>query len=189
MKLFAHYTFTGFSNSYLIGPDQGGEAVLIDPGFFNVSLLKMVEDSGFDLSYILITHAHESHISALRTIFKIYSPSLFSANPKIHDQSCEAVREGEPLTLGEFPFSVLATPGHSPDSVTYVLGRYLFTGDTLFAGSIGSTHDEISRALLVSSIRGKILTLEDDYTVFPGHGPPTTVGIERRLNPEIQERY
>lgn len=187
MKFFAHYTFTGFSNSYLIGPDNGGEAVLIDPGLFDVSMLKTVEDNGFDLRYILITHAHDSHINGLKTILKIYSPILFSAHPRIRNKSSKATHEGDNLKLGEFSINVLETPGHSPDSVTYRVGSYLFTGDTLYAGSIGSSGDGTSQALLLASIREKIFSQSDDCTIFPGHGPPTTVGIERRLNPELQK--
>jgi glyoxylase-like metal-dependent hydrolase (beta-lactamase superfamily II) len=187
MKFFFHYTFSGFSNSYLIGPDEGGDAILIDPGLFDVAMLKSVEENGFDLRYILITHAHDSHINGLKTILKIYSPVLFSANRRIQNQISEATHEGQTLKLGKFSINVLETPGHSPDSVTYRIGRHLFTGDTLYAGSVGICPDVASRALLISSIREKILVQGDDCTVFPGHGPPSTVGIERRMNPAVQE--
>lgn len=187
MKIFANYTFSRLSNSYLIGPDKGGDAVLVDAGLFSVSLLKLVEDSNFDLRYILLTHAHDAHTDAVNTIMRIYEPTILGLAHNVRNYSVERIEEGKPLCLGEFSFNVFATPGHSPDSAVFKLDRFLFTGDTLYAGSIGRTHDDISRALIISSISEKVLSLDDDHFVFPGHGPPSTVGIERNINPELRE--
>ena len=91
------------------------------------------------------------------------------------------------LELAGFAFRVLETPGHSNDSVCYLHDRFLFTGDTLAAGTIGDTDTGFERALLLTSIRKKLLSLEPNVFVFPGHGPPTRLEIERRTNPLLTE--
>ncbi len=82
---------------------------------------------------------------------------------------------------------VLWTPGHSPDSVVYHMPPYLFTGDTLQAGALGSTTSAAARQQLLKSIRREILSLDDETIIFPGHGPPSKVGVERALNPDLRE--
>jgi len=187
VKFFTHYACTGYCNSYLVGPDGKGDAVLIDPGNFDAPLLNFIEENGFNLRYVLITHAHDGHINALETILKIYEPSLFYFGHSVLGHPTLQIKEGEDLELGEFTFKVLETPGHSGDSVVYKLNELLFTSDTLFAGSIGSTPDEFSKGLLLASLNEKILTLDDEHIIFPGHGPPSKIGIERHLNPDLLE--
>jgi glyoxylase-like metal-dependent hydrolase (beta-lactamase superfamily II) len=80
---------------------------------------------------------------------------------------------------------VKKAPAHSGDSLLFIINNFIFTGDTLFSGSIGSTTDTISHELMLSIINDKILSLNDEYFIFPGHGPPTKVGIERILNPDL----
>jgi len=185
MRLYTHYTHTGFCNSYLIGPDGGGDAILVDPGVFDAHLLSLIEDSGLYLRYILVTHAHDGHVGGIRTIQKIYESLIFYYGHSVLNTPTTRVREGEDLELGEFRVQVLETPGHSGDAVVYKLDRLLFTGDTLLAGSIGSTPDDFSKGVLISSINEKILALDDEHFIFPGHGPPSKVGIERLLNPDL----
>ncbi len=187
MKFFTHYTHTGFCNTYLIGPEKKGDAILIDPGVFDTSLLNMIEGNGLYLRYILLTHAHDGHINGINTIMKIYETTIFYFGHSVLDLPTTRVREGEDLELGEFTISVLETPGHSGDSVVYKLDKFLFTSDTLLAGKIGYTQDEFSKGLLLSSINEKILPLDDEHFIFPGHGPPSKIGIERHLNPELLE--
>ncbi len=82
---------------------------------------------------------------------------------------------------------MLATPGHSNDSACFHIGRMLFTGDTLSAGGIGETSSGYERALLLSSINSKLLDLPGGVFVFPGHGPPSTLEVERRFNPYLAD--
>ena len=187
MRFFTHYTHTGFCNTYLIGPDHGGDAVLIDPGVFDAPLLSAIEENDLYLRYVLLTHAHEGHINGIKTIRKIYDATLYYFGHSVLDVPTTMAREGDGLELGEFTFDVIETPGHSGDSVVFKLDRFLFTGDTLMAGKIGYTPDEFSKGLLLSSINEKILPLDDEYFIFPGHGPPSKIGIERHLNPELLE--
>ena len=187
MKLFAHYTYSSLSNSYLVGPDEGGDAILIDAGLFNIPLLRLIENNGYTITSILITHAHEAHTGAIQTIMKIYDPTIYAANPNVENFPTKVTGEGNTLKLGDFTFNVYNIPGHSPDSLVYRLDRYIFTGDTLLAGSIGRTQDEISQSLLISSIREKILTFDDEHLIFPSHGPPSKLGVERRVNPALSK--
>ncbi len=188
MKFFTHFSVVGFSNSYLIGPDKGGDAVLIDPGMFDVKLLHLIESNNLYVKYILITHAHIAHFQGIKTILKIYEAQIFSHRDSIMDIPSVKVGEMDRIKVGEFEFDVYETPGHSSDSLLYVLNKFLFTGDTLTAGSIGSTDNGYAKGLMLSSIRKKILTFDDSYFIFPGHGPPTTIGIERRTNPYLQDK-
>jgi glyoxylase-like metal-dependent hydrolase (beta-lactamase superfamily II) len=185
LRFFAYYSLAGFSNSYLLGPEGGGDAVLIDPGIFDVALLNLVEGNKLYIRYVLVTHSHTSHVDGLRTILKIYQSSVFCRQPSLLDYPTTEVREGQGLELGEFRFKLFEVPGHSSDSMVFKLNDLLFTGDALMSGSIGSTADEFARAMLVAHIREKILTLDDNTLIFPGHGPPTKVSIERTHNPGL----
>ncbi len=186
MRFFSNVSITNFSNSYLIGPDQGEEAVLIDPGIFNVDLLNLIEDHKFYIRDVLITHAHNAHIQGIKTLLKIYEATIHSLNPTILEVPTRQIHIGEQLKLRDCLIEVLETPGHSSDSVCFRLGRLLFTGDTLTAGMIGTTASGYERALLLTSIREKLLSLDDNTFVFPGHGPPTKIGIERKCNPYLK---
>lgn len=188
MKFFSHLAVEGFSNSYLLAPDNGGDAVLIDPGTFDIQLLKLIEDNKLYVKSILISHAHSAHIKGITTILKIYRADIYSYRNNILGFNSNEIREGDTLTLSTFNFKVIETPGHATDSVVFLMDNFLFTGDTLTAGMIGSTLDGYSRGLLLSSIHKKILTLPDNYFIFPGHGPPSKIKIERELNPFLQEK-
>ena len=187
MQLFSHFSVLDFSNSYLLGPDGGGDAVLIDPGIFDAPLLRQIEDHGLYVRYVLITHAHNAHINGLKTLLKIYDARLFGHHPSVLDFPCTPVVEGPPLQAGGFTFEVFETPGHSSDSLCYRLDRLLFTGDTLTAGSVGSTDNGYARGIQLASIREKLLRLPDDTIIFPGHGPPSRIGIERAFNPHLKQ--
>ena len=186
MKFFSYFSVTELSNTYLIGSDDGGDAIIIDPGVFDEGLLKLIEDYRFYVRYVLITHAHHPHVSGLKTILKIYEVSIFCYDPGILDPPAHHIKGGNRLKLGEFSIEVIETPGHSNDSLSYKIGRLLFTGDALTAGSIGKTTGYFEGALLLSSIRKKLFDLDDNTLIFPGHGPPTTIGIEKKLNPYLK---
>ncbi len=187
MRLFPHFSFLDFSNSYLIGPDQGGAAVLIDPGIFDAGLLRLIEDNNYYVRYVLVTHGHASHTRGLKTLLKIYDAQVFAFNPFIQDFPAVQVREGKRQHVGEFLFKIIETPGHSDDSLCFKLNQFLFTGDTLTAGSI-SKNPVYAKDTLISTIRKKLLVLDDDTLIFPGHGPPSRIAIEREFNPCLQEK-
>jgi len=187
MRLFPHFSFLDFSNSYLIGPDKGGNAVLIDPGIFDAGLLRLIEENNFYVRYVLVTHAHGSHTKGLTTLLKIYDAQVFAFNPFIRDFPVVKVREGKRQRVGDFFFEIIETPGHSDDSLCFKLNQFLFTGDTLTAGFI-SKNPGYAKDTLITTIKKKLMTLDDDTIIFPGHGPPSRIAIERKFNPHLQEK-
>jgi hydroxyacylglutathione hydrolase len=186
MKIFTYYSVTDFSNTYLLGPSGHGDAVLIDPGEFDLGLLKLIEKNGYHIRHILISHAHNAHINGIRTLMKIYQSRIYSFNATVLDYPAQPVRDGDCLLLGEFSIEVIETPGHSDEALCFRLGRLLFTGDTLTAGQIAETDNPAQRDLLIDSIRRKLFTLEDCTFIFPGHGPPSRLEIEKKLNPFLR---
>jgi hydroxyacylglutathione hydrolase len=188
VKFSSLFSSVGFSNSYLIGPEGGGEAILIDPGVFDAQLLQAVEGSRLSVRRILVTHAHNAHINGITTLLKVYDAEIYSNQPSVLDFPAHHIQEGDSLEFGEFTVRVLETPGHSIDSLCFLLSRFLFTGDTLNSGGIGRVRDGYARGLLLSSIRKRILPLGDDVFLFPGHGPPSKIGIERAFNPYLREK-
>lgn len=188
MKFFSLFSSTGMSNSYLIGPDTGGDAILVDPGVFDAPLLQAVEGNRLSVRWILVTHAHNAHVNGIRSLLKVYDAAIYANQPSILDFPASHVEEGNLLSLGGFHVRVLETPGHSIDSVSFFLGHMLFTGDLLSAGAIGTTRDGYARGLLLATVRRKLLPLGDEVLVFPGHGPPSKIGIEKLYNPFLGEK-
>ncbi|MBN1834794.1 MAG: MBL fold metallo-hydrolase [Spirochaetales bacterium] len=187
MRLYSYFSIINFSNSYLLGPDGPGDAVLIDAGIFDTGLLSLIEEHGFYLRHVLLTHGHRAHVNGISTLLKVYDATVHCHDPEQLSFPAQAVRESRSLKVAGFEFRVLETPGHSSDSVCYLSEQLLFTGDTLSAGRIGETDTAFERALLLTSIRKKILSLGQDVFIFPGHGPPTRLEVERLLNPALAQ--
>ena len=196
------------TNCYLLGDEQSRQAVVIDPGAEGGRICGRIRDLGLDLSAILITHAHSDHTMAawtlkeqlggeiylnpedkptlLEVIFGLASRFLPEVRPVSPGQVDRKLSQGDQLQFGSLHIEVLATPGHTPGHVAFYLSDagMLFSGDTVFAGSIGRTDFAGgSFEQLMESIRNRILTLPDDTFIYPGHGPRTTVGRERKHNP------
>jgi hydroxyacylglutathione hydrolase len=189
MKVFFHFSVEGFSNTYLIGPEEGGEAILIDPGKLDVPLLQLIESNGYTISSILITHAHEAHVRGVRTILKVYDAMLYGMSRTVCEHDCHKVVDGEEFSASGFPVRVIGLPGHSSDSAVYKIGMMLFTGDCLEAGRIGKTPHIYAQALLADSIKERLFSLGPGHLVFPGHGPPSTLEAEMRYNPDLNREY
>lgn len=177
------FSAVGFSNAFLVGPRGGGDALLVDPGEFDAAMLQAIEANRLRLRWILVTHAHRAHIAGLRGLRRVYDPEIYCNQPSVLEEPARHVQDGDRLSLGEISVEVIELPGHSIDSLCFQIGGMVFTGDTLSAGGIGRTRDARAEGLLRSGIRERLLGLGDDVLVFPGHGPPSLIGIERRFNP------
>jgi hydroxyacylglutathione hydrolase len=188
MKLFYHFIPIGFTNAYLVGPDGPGDAILIDPGGFDVNLLTLIEHHGYYIRSVLVTHEHEDHTRGIKTIRKVYDAEIFAANPLINDYPVTQILPDTEYTISGFTFKVIGVPGHSGDSVAFLLDHVLFIGDSLNAGLIGTTYNSYAKALLLKNLHEKILTLPDSVIVLPGHGPPTTIYSEKMFNPVLKEQ-
>lgn len=191
------------SNCFILGDEESGEAVVIDPGGDGEMILKAISRKSWKVTAILNTHAHFDHIAANAIVKngtgaplmapKDDSPFMAQAHVSARmyglevDSSPEADRlldDGDSIMLGNEKIQVVSTPGHTPGGATFVTSIGVFPGDSIFAGSIGRTDlPGGDYDTLISSIRKQILSLDDDTPVYPGHGPATTVGRERSHNP------
>jgi hydroxyacylglutathione hydrolase len=189
MKLYQHYSVYGFANSYLLGDDETKQALIVDPGEFNAGMLNHVERNGYYVRAILITHNHVHHVRGLKTLLKIYEAEIFAANSRVMGVSCRVVKDGERFAIAGFRADAFSVPGHSSDSMVYRIDKLLFTGDALHAGVIGRTLSPFNAELLIDRLKTRILGLGDDLVVLPGHGPPSTLGVERRFNLGLEAGY
>ena len=188
------------TNCYILEDEKARAAAIIDPGDEAGRILQVIEDDGLAVKYILLTHGHYDHTTAVPQLHKalpqaeIYihradangaGSQLFPLAGQIPD--LKFYDEGDTLALGDMTIQVLHTPGHSKGSVTLKVGDVLFCGDTLFAGSCGRTDlAGGSYAEIMASLK-KLGQLPGDYHVCPGHDVTSTLERERRSNPFLRE--
>ncbi len=189
MKLLSHFPAIGVSNTYIIGPVNGGQAILVDPGRFDVTLLELIENNDFYITTVLITHDHDNHTKGLKTLMKVYDAEIIAGNKRIYDFESKPVIGGMRINASGFTVEVIDVEGHSTDSRVFKIGAYLFTGDVLSAGRVGSSLTSDTRKLLLQSTHSKIISLREDLLILPGHGPPTTISAEKRWNPDFNRGY
>lgn len=193
-------------NCYLYACPQTREAVIIDPGDEPERILATIEEFQLIPKYIVNTHGHIDHVCAIDAVSQRYPVPLaihpadvfmytdeqmarrFGYTPPLVQRKPDILlQEGDKITFGTLSLEVLHTPGHSPGSISLISRPYcVFSGDTLFNRSIGRT-DLVGGSYeeIVSSIRNKLYTLEDELVVFAGHGAPTTIIEEKYENPFV----
>jgi hydroxyacylglutathione hydrolase len=196
-------------NCSILGDEATREAIVIDPGDEIDRVRAILQQHRLQVKYIVATHAHIDHVGGIQKLQQATGASVLmhaADLPLYQNLAAQAawlgiespgtvqlkdfLKEGDVLRVGSFSLEVLSTPGHSPGSISLLLsgeGQKLFSGDTLFKGSIGRTdlwggdyHQ------ILASIRNKLLPLSDETPVFPGHGPSTTLGEERESNPFLK---
>ncbi len=188
-------------NAYLLADPATKVACLIDPGADHKKIKDFINKNGLNLKFIINTHGHGDHIGSNGNFdVPIYIHSLdknFLTDPKknlsllfmFNIKSPEAARlleDGDVVNLGSLSLKVIHTPGHTPGSISLKLDGIIFTGDTLFNNGVGRTDFEYGdEAALFDSIKKKLMTLADDTVIYPGHGEPSTIGDERRGNPNL----
>ncbi|MBP5569100.1 MAG: MBL fold metallo-hydrolase [Treponema sp.] len=179
MKVYFYLNYQGFSNCYLVVNEEAKEAVIIDPGEISEQLISQIEENNLKLSAVLITHNHGSHVDGIKTLQKIYSPKIYAADWEVAGSETNVITGDGKIRIAKMVIHYMAAPGHTADSVIWKIGNILFTGDVLFAGSIGSTNSSYSEFILKSNIEEKIFSQQDGLIVMPGHGPPTTLGAAK----------
>jgi len=192
-------------NCYILGDEETKEAVVIDPGGDEDEILEALAFHSLKLKLIIDTHGHFDHVDANQPLkdatgaqiaihaldaHMLSQPSaeamFFTGNRLRLSAADILLKENDVLTFWPYRLKVLHTPGHTPGHITLLMENQplLYVGDLLFQGSIGRTDfPGGSFDALISSVKTKIFPLGDHYTVFPGHGPVTTVGQERKYNP------
>ena len=182
MKVYFHFNIDGFSNCYVVTNEKTMEALIIDPGIITKEILEQVESGPYNLTAVLITHSHKSHIRGLATLKKIYKPKVYSADFDI-SASEETLINGDGIIYAAgLQIKHIALPGHSADSMAYKIGHIIFTGDSIYAGMISNTSSTYARQTLISNLTSKILSQQDDLVLMPGHGPPSTLAAEKNFN-------
>jgi glyoxylase-like metal-dependent hydrolase (beta-lactamase superfamily II) len=195
-------------NCTILGDEESGEAIVIDPGDEVARIHNRLTELGLTLKQILLTHAHIDHVGGALKLKRLTgAPIYLNENdmPQLEMMDAQAawlgiqppetappdegLSDGQIVGLERFPAQVLHTPGHTQGSVCLHFAplKLLVAGDTLFAGSIGRT-DLWGGSLdqIIDSLKSKLLHLPDDTVVHPGHGPTTSIGHERHTNPYLQ---
>jgi len=195
-------------NCFILADEKTREAVVIDPGDDAQDILLIIKEKGLKVLYIVNTHGHFDHIGANKAIKEATgaeilihegdsavlasAPSqsaMFGMKSVSSPSADRFVKHGDVIRAGEVSLKVLHTPGHSPGGICLLEEGIVFTGDALFAGSIGRTDfPGGDLATLLRSIKTNLLTLPDDTKVFSGHGPASTIGDERRENPFLNDQ-
>jgi hydroxyacylglutathione hydrolase len=180
------------TNCYVVGCEETREAAVIDPGMDSEReaepILDFIKQNSLHIKYIINTHGHPDHVAGNTIIKKATgAPILIHESNSENVQADTKLHDGNILQVGTLKLVVLHTPGHTPDGISLLGENLVFTGDALFAGSVGRTdflggsYEELMR-----SIKTKLLAIPDRFKVYSGHGPSTTIGDEKKSNPFLQ---
>lgn len=193
------------SNCYILG--KNGEGVIIDAGVDAEQVFKAVEKMGLKIKYIILTHGHIDHICSVDELREklnakvmihesdanallepVLNGSAIFHHKKLAFKSADVLlKDTDLLEVGGLKLEIIHTPGHSPGCICIKVDKFLFTGDTLFKGAIGRTDFEnASTKDIINSIKNKLITLGNDMVIYPGHGEPSTIGLEKAHNPFVR---
>ena len=184
--------------AYIVMDEDTKDAFIVDPGGNGELIEAEVKALDADIKYILLTHGHFDHVGAVEYIADKFNVPFYiskedeewiSKDNYVFGNLRKAdgyLSEGDSLKIGNKDVKVIRTPGHTPGGLCFLVGKDLFTGDTLFRGSVGRTDfPGGNSADLISSIKEKLVPLEDDIRVYPGHGDSSTIGFEKEINPYL----
>ena len=182
------------TNTYILYNEGEQKCLVIDPGYEPHQISRYLGELGLEPEAILLTHGHFDHVGAVRALVADFDcdvymndrentmPAMMTAGPLYYTHSYD---EGDALTLAGMPFTVLATPGHTPGSVCLDFGQHLFTGDTLFAGSCGRTDLPGGDVMQLRQSLARLAELEKHCWIHAGHGPGSHLVKEKECNPYL----
>ena len=182
---------TWLSNAYLLGDKPGGHGVLVDSNGINQPLLEAVESYQLTITEVLITHSHGDHVVTCEEDAKRFGVEIL-AHPLVRNAGVrvdQTLEDGDTLTVGDLEIEVIATPGHCPDHLAFLVnGNHCLTADCLFKGTVGGTMGggETGYSDQVHSIMERLMKLPPETQLHPGHKEPTTVTKEWDENPFIR---
>lgn len=178
-------------NQVLMADEQTGEGLMVDAGVFHDSVIAFASDQGIKISTILITHLHADHVAALADYTKAWDAAVVSPAPLSAAPGARIVGEGDVVRVGPFEFEIFKTSGHTPESISYYCRAQglCFVGDAIFAGAVGGTPLDELHAEEIGHLQRTIMTLPPETELFSGHGPLTTVAIEKAANPFLQPGF
>jgi len=190
------------ANCYIVSDEAGGQGMIIDPGDEADRILDLVKKLELEIKHIVLTHGHIDHVGALREAKEatgasvaVHTGDMATLNDKtlsivlgipykVPPAIDRLLEDGDIVSVGGLGFTVIHTPGHTPGGICLLGEGVVFTGDTLFQYGIGRGDlPGGSYEKLMDSIRNRLMVLGDDVVIYPGHGPETTIGTERRGNP------
>jgi len=180
LKVQRYLTSVNASNSYLAWCEATREGIIVDPSEFMSDMKSDIVNHGISVVAIFITHGHWDHDSALEEVRQVHDVPVYAMGNYPHGKQ---VSQDDVIEIGECGFIIAATPGHTEDSITFISDKAAFVGDALFAGAVGGTSSRVYFERQVEGVRQQVLSLPDSTMIYPGHGPATTVGIEKCYNP------
>lgn len=183
-------------NCYLVMDEDTKELAIIDPGGQAKMLAEKIRQLNAKPKFVLLTHGHMDHVDGVVDLVNEFNIPFYinEAEEKYMEndkyvfgslpKASGYLKEGDTLSLGNEIIKVIETPGHTEGGICFLINDKLFTGDTLFQGSIGRSDFPGGNGMqLVQNIKDKLLPLGDDIEVYAGHGPSSTIGYEKRMNP------
>lgn len=206
MKIEIFVTGIISTNCYVVSNEETKEAVIIDPAAYPKKMKSYLQENELQVKAVLLTHGHFDHIMGIDGILEDFKVPVYVheeeaeliADPILNEsntytngytyEKAEYLHDGQTLDLIGYQFQVIHTPGHTSGGASYYVEseKVLFSGDTLFHGSVGRTDFKTSSmSALVHSIREKLFLLPDETVVYPGHMGATTIGTEKQINPYV----
>ena len=193
-------------NTYVVGDESTKKCIVVDPGANFIDIMNFVKRKNLSIEYIVLTHGHGDHITNVLKLKEATNAQVvahqdereilldkkknLSASLPSNTVELDAdiyVKDNDTLKVGDMKLKFIHTPGHTPGSMCIKIDKHMLTGDTLFAGSIGRTDFYGGDYKQIMKSLRKLAKYDDNAVIYPGHGPTSTIGAEKRMNPSMQQ--